>query len=76
MQNMRIVPTDSSWNVFCVWHCFFGFKPNASLGLVRLFQVEDMLVSLPGPDQVDPGVLLKSGPSSFRTYNGPFPFRA
>ena len=48
----------------------------ASLGLVRLFQVEDMLVSLPGRDQVDPGVLLKSGPSSFRTYNGPFPFRA
>ena len=75
MQNMKIVPPDSSWNALCLAP-FLGFKPNASLGLVRLFQVEDMLVSLPGRDQVDPGVLLKSGPSSFRTYDGPFPFWA
>lgn len=74
VQNTRIVLTDSSWNV-SVFGTVSWFQAKHSLGLVRLFQVEDRPISLPGLDQVDP-TSLKSGPSSFRTYDGPFLFWA
>jgi hypothetical protein len=46
------------------------------LGLIRLFQIKNRPVFIPGPDQVVPAGSLKPGPSPFQTCDGPFPFRA
>jgi hypothetical protein len=48
----------------------------ALVRLFQLFDVENRPVFLPGPDQVNPGGSLKSGPSPFQIYDGPFPFWA